>query len=102
MPKSDAAEQAWSRASAEIAASGSLPVPLHLRNAPTRLMQGMDYGKGYQHAHDDADAVVDQDCLPEQLQGKHFYSPTERGREKILKDYLAWVQTKRAEKRRQK
>ncbi len=101
VPKSDAATRAWNKVSAEIAASGSLPVPLHLRNAPTKLMASMDYGKGYQHAHDDADGVVDQDCLPERLQGQHFYLPSERGREKTLKDYLAWVQAKRLEKRRQ-
>jgi putative ATPase len=100
VPKSDAATQAWAAASAEIAASGSLPVPLHLRNAPTKLMASMDYGKGYQHAHDDADGVVDQDCLPERLQGQHFYLPSDRGREKTLRDYLAWVQAKRLEKRK--
>ena len=100
VPKSDAAERAWDGVRAEIAASGSLPVPLHLRNAPTKLMKSMDYGKGYQHAHDDADAVVDQDCLPERLVGQHFYEPVERGREKTFKEYLAWVQQKRAEKRK--
>jgi len=102
VPKSDAAERAWNKVSAEIASSGSLPVPLHLRNAPTKLMKSLDYGKGYQHAHDDPDAVVDQECLPERLQGQHFYEPTERGREKTFKEYLAWVQSKRLEKRRQK
>jgi putative ATPase len=100
VPKSDAVEQAWDAVQAEIQASASLPVPLHLRNAPTKLMKNMDYGKGYQHAHDDADAVVDQDCLPERLQGQHYYLPSERGREKTLKEYLAWVQAKKAEKRK--
>ena len=102
VPKSDAAEQAWDGVRAEIQASGSLPVPLHLRNAPTKLMKGLDYGKGYQHAHDDADAVVDQVCLPERLQGQRFYVPTERGREKTFREYLAWVEAKKAEKRRAK
>ena len=100
VPKSDAAERAWNGVSAEIASSGSLPVPLHLRNAPTKLMKSMDYGKGYQHAHDDADAVVDQDCLPERLVGRRFYEPVERGREKTFREYLAWVQQKRTEKRK--
>ncbi len=100
VPKSDAAERAWDSVRAAIASSGSLPVPLHLRNAPTKLMKSMDYGKGYQHAHDDADAVVDQDCLPERLLGQHFYEPTERGREKTFKEYLAWVAQKRAERRK--
>jgi putative ATPase len=99
VPKSDAAESAWNDVQAEIERSGNLPVPLHLRNAPTKLMKSMDYGKGYQHAHADPDAVVDQQCLPDALKGRHFYQPTERGREKTFKEYLAWVESKKQEKR---
>jgi putative ATPase len=71
-------------------------VPLHLRNAPTRLMKQLDYGKGYRYAHDEADGVSDMDCLPENLQGRTFYQPTDRGFEKEIKRRLdGWKEIKR-------
>ena len=60
------------------------PVPLHLRNAPTRLMKDLDYGKGYQYAHDAPDAQVSQEHLPDALRGHIYYRPTERGAEKEI------------------
>ena len=70
-------------------------MPLHLRNAPTRLMKELDYGKGYQYAHDEADAVADMDCLPESLAGRRYYQPTERGFEKEIKRRLdGWDEIK--------
>ena len=68
--------------------TGSLPVPLHIRNAPTHLMKELGYGKGYLYAHDSPDAVVDQDHLPEDVAGKRFYEPENRGYEAIVKDRL--------------
>ena len=55
------------------------PVPLHIRNAPTKLMKELDYGKGYKYAHDEAEGVADMDCLPPSLSGKTYYQPTVRG-----------------------
>ncbi len=68
--------------------TGSLPVPLHLRNAPTALMKEMNYGKGYQYAHDSEQALVAQDHLPESLNKKRFYEPSTRGYEATIKDRL--------------
>ncbi len=68
--------------------SGTLPVPLHLRNAPTKLMKELEYGKGYQYAHGADDALVTQEHLPEQISRSHFYSPTNRGYEALVKDRL--------------
>ena len=62
------------------------PVPLHLRNAPTRLMKQLEYGKGYQYAHDDPDAVTGMECLPPSLADKTYYRPTDRGLRKRSRD----------------
>jgi putative ATPase len=99
VPKSDAAYQAYNEARAEIAETGARPVPLHLRNAPTKLMEQMGHGRGYQHAHDDKDGVADMVGLPDGLRRQAFYKPVPRGREKTFQDYLAWVEQKRREKR---
>jgi putative ATPase len=100
VPKSDAAYRAYNEARAEIAETGHKPVPMHLRNAPTKLMAEMGHGAGYEHAHDDPNGVADLDGLPEGLKRQHFYLPVERGREKTFKEYLAWVQERRQEKRK--
>ncbi|MBU0728874.1 MAG: replication-associated recombination protein A [Proteobacteria bacterium] len=86
--KSNATYAAFNQVSEEIRKSGSLPPPLHIRNAPTKLMKNLGYGKGYQYAHDDPDALVEQEHLPESLAGKRFYHPTNRGHEAIIKDRL--------------
>jgi putative ATPase len=87
-PKSNALYAAANEASALIEKTGSLPVPLHIRNAPTKLMKQLGYGKGYRYAHDDKDALVSQTHLPEELAGTMFYRPTNRGYEALVKDRL--------------
>jgi putative ATPase len=99
-PKSNAVYTAYSAAAADAHTQAADPVPLHLRNAPTKLMKQLDYGKGYQYAHDDPEAVASMDCLPESLAGRRYYRPTERGFEKEIKRRLdAWERIK-AERRR--
>jgi len=66
------------------------PVPLHLRNAPTRLMKDLNYGKGYKYAHDFAGAQVEQEHFPPNLQGRRYYEPTGRGFEEQIRARLAW------------
>ena len=80
-------------AQAEVKKSGSLPVPKHIRNAPTKLMKDLDYGKGYQYAHDDPDGYLAQDYLPEELQGEKFYKPVDRGYEKNIRERMDWWQS---------
>lgn len=87
-PKSNAVYAAYNRVMADIRQTGSLPVPLHIRNAPTSLMKDLGYGKGYQYAHDDPCALVDQEHLPEELQGRQYYLPTTRGHEALIRDRL--------------
>jgi putative ATPase len=87
-PKSNATYAAYQHASADALRDAAEPVPLHLRNAPTRLMKALDYGKGYEYAHDDRDGVAAMECLPPALQGRTYYRPTERGFEKEIKRRL--------------
>ncbi len=82
--KSNALYSGYGRVKETIGRTGALPVPLHIRNAPTGLMKDIGYGKGYLYAHDFEDAYVPQDYLPEPLKGQSYYSPTERGYEKII------------------
>lgn len=100
-PKSNALYTAYARAAQAVEQAGALPVPLHIRNAPTSLMKSLDYGKGYKYAHDYADGIVDMDCLPEALQGRKFYYPSDRGYEKIIKERMEYVQKKKKESRKQ-
>ena len=83
-PKSNAVYMAYGLAVADAHEAIAEPVPLHLRNAPTRLMKNLDYGKGYRYAHDQPDAVTDMECLPPGLSGRRYYQPTDRGLEKEL------------------
>ncbi len=87
-PKSNASYRAYKKAKADVREHGSLPVPLHLRNAPTKLMKELDYGKGYKYAHDYEGNIVGQQHLPEALQGKSYYEPTGNGYENVIRDYL--------------
>ena len=89
-PKSNSLYTAYSRVRAEIERSGALPVPLHIRNAPTALMKKLGYGRGYRYAHDYPDAVISQQYLPDRLKGKNFYRPVDRGFEKTIKERLAY------------
>jgi putative ATPase len=83
-PKSNASYLGIDEALAEVRKSGSLPVPLHVRNAPTRLMKDLGYGKNYRYAHDYDEGYVPQLHLPERLQGRRFYRPTSHGYEKMI------------------
>ncbi|MEJ2716135.1 MAG: replication-associated recombination protein A [Deltaproteobacteria bacterium] len=87
-PKSNSLEKAYLAVKEEIARSGHLPVPLHLRNAPTGLMKKLGYGKGYKYAHDFPDARVDQEDLPEKIRGKRFYFPSDRGFEETIRERM--------------
>ncbi len=88
-PKSNALYRAYKAVQADVAETRNDPVPLHLRNAPTGLMKGLGYGKGYQYAHDTTDAVVAQEHLPANLRGRRYYEPTERGVEARISQRLA-------------
>jgi len=94
-PKSNALYTAYAAAQHAIQATGSLPVPLHLRNAPTELMKNIGYGSGYKYAHNFADAIIDQECLPAEIRGRQFYAPSERGYEKIIKERLLFIAQKK-------
>ncbi len=83
-PKSNSVYTAWGAVQGEIEHTRQEPVPMHLRNAPTRLMKELDYGKGYRYAHDEEGRVADMDCLPDSLRGRSYYQPTQEGREKQL------------------
>jgi len=83
-PKSNAVYTAYGEVLADIEARPAEPVPLHLRNAPTRLMKELDYGKDYQYAHDVEGKVADMQCLPDGLKDRQYYQPTNEGREKLL------------------
>jgi putative ATPase len=87
-PKSNSIYSAYGKVNAVIKKTGSLPVPFHIRNAPTRLMKDLGYGKDYKYAHNYRGAVVAQEYLPDKLKGQHFYLPTSRGFEKIIKERL--------------
>jgi putative ATPase len=88
-PKSNSAYKALAAAQTAIRETGTLDVPMHLRNAPTKLMKGLGYGKGYQYDHDaEGGIALDQQCLPDALDGSVFYEPVERGLESQMRDKL--------------
>jgi len=93
-PKSNAVYTAYNEAKEDVSERPAEPVPLHIRNAPTRLMTNLGYGAGYQYAHDAPDARVEQEHLPESLRGRRYYRPTDRGLEadiaRRLADWRAW------------
>jgi putative ATPase len=87
-PKSNAVYRAYGEAADAASKDVAEPVPLHLRNAPTRLMKELNYGKNYRYAHDEAEGVADMECLPPALQGRRFYQPADRGFEREVKRRL--------------
>jgi len=99
-PKSNAVYVAFNEAKEDVSERPAEPVPLHIRNAPTRLMKELGYGAGYQYAHDAPDARVDQDDLPESLRGRQYYRPTDRGLEADLGRRLAEWRRWRSERQR--
>ena len=98
-PKSNSVYTAYGAVQQEIEHSRQEPVPLHLRNAPTRLMKELDYGKGYRYAHDEEGRVADMDCLPDSLKGRRYYKPTQEGREKLLAQRIEEIRRIRSGKR---
>jgi putative ATPase len=88
-PKSNSVYAATKEVRSCINKTGSLPVPLQIRNAPTKLMKELGYGKGYQYAHAATDALVEQDHMPEALVGTRFYEPTNRGYESVIKERIS-------------
>jgi putative ATPase len=94
-PKSNASYVALGRASAAAGERGSLPVPLHLRNAPTRLVQELGYGRGYEYPHDAPEQFVTRENLPDALRGARFYEPKEVGAEAAIAERLAQWRSKR-------
>jgi putative ATPase len=94
-PKSNASYRAMLAAAEDVRARGALPVPLHLRNAPTPLMKDLGYGKGYEYAHDRPDGVVGHSHLPSALEGRRYYEPTAIGAEKAVAERLAALRRRR-------
>ena len=95
-PKSNASYRAMLKAREETREHGALPVPLHLRNAPTSLMRSLGYAKGYRYPHDFEGATVEQEYMPERLRESRYYEPSERGYEARIREYLARVREQRA------
>lgn len=94
-PKSNASYAALGKATEEVRQSGTLPVPLHLRNAPTKLMKAQGYGKGYDYPHDHEGHHVEADYLPEQIRDRKFYEPSDQGEEAAIAERLArWRRTR--------
>ena len=98
-PKSNSVYLAYGEAQHEVEHTRQEAVPLHLRNAPTRLMKELEYGKGYRYAHDEEGRVADMDCLPDALRGRRYYTPTHEGREKILAQRMEEIRRIRTAKR---
>jgi putative ATPase len=90
-PKSNALYTAYSTVQQDVERTAAEPVPLHLRNAPTGLMKGIGYGKGYQYAHDLESKVADMQCLPDNLRHREYYVPTNEGIEKRIRERLAEI-----------
>ncbi len=95
-PKSHAVYKAFSLVQEDIQRTQALPVPMHIRNAPTGLMKDLGYGKGYKYPHDFPDHFVDETYLPENLKGRKYYQPSDFGFEKEIKKRLEWWKRKAA------
>jgi len=98
-PKSNAVYTAYGEVQQEVEQTRQEPVPLHLRNAPTRLMKELGYAKGYRYAHDENDRIADMECLPDSLRGRSYYHPTQEGREKQLGQRMEEIRRIRSSKR---
>jgi putative ATPase len=99
-PKSNALYTAYGAVQRDVSETASDPVPLHLRNAPTRLMKDIGYGSGYQYAHDLDEKVADMQCLPDNLKGRTYYHPTTEGIEPRIKDRLQEIRKLKAARRK--
>ena len=99
-PKSNSVYTAFAAVRGEIERSRQEPVPMHLRNAPTKLMKELGYADGYRYAHDEENKVADMECLPEALKGRRWYHPTQEGREKLLAQRLEEIRKLKSAKRK--
>jgi putative ATPase len=91
-PKSNAVDAAYMRAARDAREMLAEPVPLQIRNAPTKLMKDLHYGEGYRYAHDYEDKLTTMECLPESLRGRKYYEPTAQGSEARIKERLAQIE----------
>jgi putative ATPase len=96
-PKSNALYTAYGSVQADVESTAAEAVPLHLRNAPTKLMKGLGYGRGYQYAHDLDSKVADMECLPENLRGRVYYQPTNEGIEKRIRERMEEIKRQRSQ-----
>jgi putative ATPase len=87
-PKSNALYRAYGAVAQDVKNTLAEPVPLHLRNAPTKLMKELDYGKGYQYAHDFQDKLTDMSCLPKSLEQRVYFTPSDEGFEQTVRERL--------------
>jgi putative ATPase len=94
-PKSNASYRGIDEALAEVRKSGALQVPMHIRNAPTKLMKDLGYGREYKYAHNYAEGYVAQEYLPDQLKGRKFYDPAGHGYEKTIRERMEWLKGKK-------
>ncbi len=94
-PKSNALYEAYGAVQQDVEQTVAEPVPLHLRNAPTGLMKGLGYGRGYQYAHDLENKVADMQCLPDNLRDRVYYRPTDQGLEKRIRERLDDIKRKK-------
>jgi putative ATPase len=96
-PKSNALYTAYAEVQQDVEATAAESVPLHLRNAPTRLMKGLGYGQGYQYAHDLEGKIADMQCLPDNLRDRTYYHPTNEGVEKRIRERMEEIKRRRSQ-----
>lgn len=101
-PKSNAVYKAYGEVVGDVEKTRNDPVPLQIRNAPTKLMKGLGYGSGYRYAHDEREAVSDMDCLPSALAGRRYYRPKDEGHEKYAKQRMEEIRRRRVRSRRRR
>jgi putative ATPase len=97
-PKSNALYTAYGAVQSDVENTAADPVPLHLRNAPTKLMREIGYGKGYEYAHDFDEKVTEMQCLPDNLKGRRYYHPTDQGVEKRIKERMEEIRKIRSKR----
>jgi putative ATPase len=96
-PKSNALYTAYAAVQQDVEQTAAEPVPLHLRNAPTGLMKGLGYGRGYEYAHDLESKIADMQCLPDNLRNRVYYHPTNEGVEKRIAERLEEIKRRRSQ-----
>ncbi len=95
-PKSNALYTAYSSVASDVQRTFNEPPPLQIRNAPTKLMEELGYGKGYQYAHDLKEKVADMECLPDSLRGRQYYHPSDQGMERRIREILAEIKQRKS------